>query len=93
MIRRLWHRLFGDPILHCHLQQVVLPGPPLERVIEDKALPDDTFLLLPTVVMICRKCWHLELHSTEVSEDKETITIHRLVVNASPSPCKEENDD
>ncbi len=80
----------SEATVHCRLEQVILPPPPLERVLRDRPREDNTFLLMPTVVMICRRCWVVVLRSEET--DGETIKIHQLVVNSSPSPCEEEEE-
>ncbi len=71
---------------HCRLEHAVMPPPPLERVLRDRPLGDNTFLRMPTIVLICRRCWQVVLQSREM--DGDTWVIHQLVVNPSEKPCQ-----
>lgn len=76
-----------------HLEHALLPPPMLEITHPDGAGDDGFTKLLTAHVLICRRCWHVELRSYELAADKETIKVHRIVANPSSSPCEVEVPD
>ena len=71
-----------------HLEPAVLPPPMLELTHPNGPGEDGFTKLLTGYVMICRRCWHVELRASELSDDGETIRIHRFVTNPSTDPCQ-----